>query len=474
MGRLERHAARCARAVPRSARTEVRHEIRDHLVDLTRLARDRGASRREALREAVRTFGNSGRLRVDLARAARGRRTVLFAGGLRGWLASLLLYELRPFLILLVFVGLVRLLAVGVYHIPTRSMEPTLIGRAEGGDHIVVDIFTYSTLRKAGRFVPFLGDLATDIRRWDILVFRNDHAGENFIKRVAGLPGEEISVSHGDLFVNGEIARKPDRVREAMMIPLTVNGGNEPKRLLETWRTEGSWTAEGRRLVGEAEGDAAAVLAFPEPIETWYVDHEGERLGGMLDVLDLRLSADVTWRGGEGGLWLVVGQENCRVDAFLPGEGSSRPAVLVVDGEEKDRRDGVRLPKGTEIRVRAWRVDGQIRVEAAGELVLAHDLDWTLDAAEDYDSSTCEAALRLENGAIAVRAVDVARDVHYTRSGEYLSSRSYRVPDDHYFMLGDNSENSQDSRKYGPFPEGAILGRPHLVFYPGSRIRLIR
>lgn len=44
-----------------------------------------------------------------------------------------------------------------------------------------------------------------------------------------------------------------------------------------------------------------------------------------------------------------------------------------------------------------------------------------------------------------------------------------RLGPDEYFMLGDNSENSLDSRYWGPVPRGNIVGRACFVWWPFSR-----
>ncbi len=468
MGMLERHAGRCVRGVPAEKREDLRLEVLGHLHDLAAEAKGKGLSDRAAHAVARDTFGNGGRLRTDLARAARGKKTVLFSDGLRGWLASLWIYDRLSFATVLLLVVVIRWGVLGTYHIPTKSMEPTLIGRNPGGDRILVDIFTYQTLRR----IPFLRSLATDVRRWDIVVFKNEVAGENFIKRVGGLPGDELALSHGDLFVNGDIALKPRNVRDAMMIPLIVPGVGEPETLLRDWTTSGgSFTPERRRIAISSGPEESATLEYRHPLKAWYVDHEGERRGGTMDVLDIRLSVDATWRSGAGGIRLVAGQRQAPTEFWASGADGT--ATLTYAGQEVARAEGLSFTADRESRLRVSRIDGVVRGEIDGTIVLEHTIDWGLAQAEQYVASTAFARIEINDGSAAFRTVRVDRDVHYTRDGN-LSGTSFAVPDGQYFMLGDNSSNSTDSRRYGPFPESSIIGRPHIVFWPPSRWRLVR
>ncbi len=53
-------------------------------------------------------------------------------------------------------------------------------------------------------------------------------------------------------------------------------------------------------------------------------------------------------------------------------------------------------------------------------------------------------------------------------------SQEYRIPKNSYVLLGDNRENSTDSREWGAISKDGIVGRAFLVYYPFKNFRFIR
>ncbi|MFL0797023.1 MAG: signal peptidase I [Cellvibrionaceae bacterium] len=103
----------------------------------------------------------------------------------------------KSFFPVLAAVFILRSFIVEPFQIPSKSMVPTLLV----GDFILVNKFTY------GIRLPVVRTKVLDLnepKRGDVMVFFPPHEDRYFIKRVVGLPGDEIRYINNVLYVNGE------------------------------------------------------------------------------------------------------------------------------------------------------------------------------------------------------------------------------------------------------------------------------
>ena len=76
----------------------------------------------------------------------------------------------------------------------------------------------------------------------------------------------------------------------------------------------------------------------------------------------------------------------------------------------------------------------------------------------------------LTNSAGKIRYVSLPRSRYLFPLREGADSNSVKVPEGHYFVLGDNSANSADSRFWGFLPAENILGRAAFCYRPVDRL----
>lgn len=116
-------------------------------------------------------------------------------GKLRDWAESIFIA-----LILALFI---RTFVVQAFKIPSGSMEPTLLI----GDHLLVCKFYY------GIKLPFINKFIVRFnspKRGDVIVFVFPlDRSKDFIKRVIGLPGDEIEIINKQVYINGKPYSNP-------------------------------------------------------------------------------------------------------------------------------------------------------------------------------------------------------------------------------------------------------------------------
>jgi len=113
------------------------------------------------------------------------------------------------------------------FSIPTGSMQSTLMI----GDYFLASKFTWGFGKYSFPLpVPFNGRLLAfgEPQRGEVAVFRNEITGEDYIKRVIGMPGDTVQMQQGRLYINGavvpreQVGTAEDADSTGRTVPVTV------------------------------------------------------------------------------------------------------------------------------------------------------------------------------------------------------------------------------------------------------------
>jgi signal peptidase I len=415
LGRLDDEMRRRTRGLPLHYFEEIRRAV---VADADRRT-TRGQPPREAVSDALREWGPASAVRAVLRRVEGGGRVPLRLPAPRRWV-------LVP-LALLAVVVLVRIFLIGFYTLPPESisMAPTLIPGAEGGDSLVlVDLTSHR------RSAP---------ERGEIVVFRPVPSGKTeFVKRVMGLSGERITIRHGEVVVDGKPLVKERALLDRLAVPLEERG------------------FEAR--------DGGVAWSHPAPVQNAFRLPNGSWSPARGTCLDLVCRLRVR-RGAMPGsvsiVWSEVGGGNCSVALNDHGHG----AGVSVLGREIAAGAEFKLPEGRAVEVWATNADGVFRVEIDGREVARGGLN------RRGREATVE--IFLEGESVEILDADLARDLVYLPiSGD--PAKDWVLGPTEFFVLGDNSAESRDSRHLGPISAAALMGRAVAVAWPLSRARLLR
>ena len=106
----------------------------------------------------------------------------------------------------------------------------------------------------------------------------------------------------------------------------------------------------------------------------------------------------------------------------------------------------------------SWRLFGGFYAQRKGEFVTSEDSDRPRHIPVFEET--------LPNG-VKYRVLDSEPN------GAFDNVGPYKVPEGHYFMMGDNRDNSQDSRFWGFGPDENIVGKAFLVWMNFGNLKRI-
>jgi len=352
-------------------------------------------------------------------------------------------------------------------------------------------------------------------KRWDVIVFKNPPEPTiNYIKRLVGLPGESVQIIDGDIYIDGQISRKPAKVQNELWMPVYDND-YQPVAPREgffnghTWEQpfkniRGSkWITEDRNnptifRLDSPDGGAGQInsLVYDTSIgndfrATYAYDQvdEYESLPYCSDLM-VRFTCRAASSQGRIGISLSKYQTNYKAWIDLTGE-------MVIARQENGKqsielaRMSIELPAIDQSNiVKFANVDHRLIFEFGGKK-LTFDLGHNL---EDVGAIQEDVEPRVEifgSGKITLSHIAIFRDIHYTQprfisrkvTGRATKDNPFVLEEDQFFVLGDNSPNSQDGRwwerpgvankglpeyREGTVPRDYLVGKAMFVYWPSG------
>ncbi len=161
------------------------------------------------------------------------------------------------------------------------------------------------------------------------------------------------------------------------------------------------------------------------------------------------------------------------VQAFKIPTGSMRMTLL-----EGDRILVDKLCYGPKIPFTKVRLPGLGKPKRGDVIVFAYPEDPRRDFIKRLIAFGGE-TVEIKDGDVFVNDEEIMdsmiKNTYYYNRGEYGKvNQKIRVPENSYFVLGDNSSSSKDSRYWGFVPRDYLVGRADLIYWPPTRIRIIK
>ncbi len=356
-------------------------------------------------------------------------------------------------------------------------------------------------------------------RRWEMGVFHCPDPDPReyrkpYVKRVIGLPGETLSIRDGEVYANGELLRKSlPELQETRTLLFDMAYAPDPAGWNLRWLAEP--TENDPRLPPTtsrpAEPASASVVKGGELIldaaespqttrsvtyRNWNLDdreeqtirvwnsYDGLRSIGRLPLTrrsfdklphanDFSMTCDVHVMAaadeGSFACRLIDGADAVHAEVSV-GAKANGLAILTHDGTGPLASvRGVSLELGLTHRVEFSFVDRRAILAIDGKVVIQPT---DLPPVPTRGEVRRPLQLGARGSRLVIRNLKLYRDVYYTQFGENGTQPPHGSPitlnSDEYFMMGDNSGNSQDSRKWPTpgVPEAEFIGKPFLIHQP--------
>ena len=341
-------------------------------------------------------------------------------------------------------------------------------------------------------------------KRWDVIVFKNPTEPTiNYIKRLIGLPNEKVQIIDGDIYIDDKIARKPAKIQNELWMPV-YNNDYQPVQPEDDSFNGHIWAQPFRNVADSkwvsTDSSSPTVLSLDDPginsivydtsigndFKATYAYDDVDTYRDMPICSDLMVRFDCKSADSQGSIGIALSKYETTYKAWIDLTGEmiitktdkgGKTSELVREGPVSETESAL---------VKFANVDHQLIFEY-GNKKLTYDLGLDL---EDVGPIRQDIEPRVEifgSGKLTLSHIAIFRDIHYTEPPRYSTRATKDHPfvleEDQFFVLGDNSPNSEDGRLWdrpglankglpdyreGTVPRDYLVGKALFVYWPSG------